>query len=290
MNSPVLAWRVAATLFVVLAVLPCHESLAEVAVDPGANGAVSGLALMSRGGDGSDPWPWGRMRLHIDETWLLNPNGDDGPFPDGYPSFGLDPVGSTPEVTWSRHDGEDYEIVVSRWEFDRWIEPVTLTANDADDLDPEIAYAPDGTARLTFWRDSNVFMLLRAPEGGWGAPELVDAGTLPSVAGTTLDRVAYQRPATGSTEIVTAERVGGGWVPVVLGAANFAGFDGTGDLDVRLGAQGSHVWVAWEDSATLLGWSELLPGGTWSAPRYEVVAGPEDEEAARLRIKLQVLD
>ncbi|MDQ7005740.1 MAG: hypothetical protein Q9Q40_00755, partial [Acidobacteriota bacterium] len=75
----------------------------------------------------------------------------------------------------------------------------------------------------------------------------------------------------------------------VLAATAFAGFDGNGDLDVRLEAREGKTWVVWEDSAAHLAWCELLPGGTWSAPAFEPVSGPEDEEAARLRIKFQIL-
>lgn len=277
--------------FIVLlavSLFPLHASFCEVGVDLDESNAVVGLSLM-RGGDGSDPWPWGRVRTHVDDSWLLNTGGDQGPFPDGEPSLGWDPVGGTPEVTWARHDGQDYEIVISRWETDHWTSPATLTANAVDDLDPEIAYAPDGTARLTFWSGSDVFMLTRSPGGNWSLPEAVDTGERSSVAGTATERVAYQRdPVEQPSEIVAAERVGG-WVPVILTTASFAGFDGDGDLDVRLEAQEGKVWVVWEDSSTHLGWCELLSGGAWSAPAYEAVAGTGDEEAARLRIKLHVL-
>jgi hypothetical protein len=68
----------------------------------------------------------------------------------------------------------------------------------------------------------------------------------------------------------------------------FEGLDGTEDLDVRIEAAAGRVWIAWEDGPTELGWCELA-GGTWSEPRFEEISGPEDEEAGRLRIKMEVL-
>jgi len=78
-------------------------------------------------------------------------------------------------------------------------------------------------------------------------------------------------------------------VPLVLATTEFAGFDDNESLDVRLEALADETWILWEDSSTHLGWCELLAGYTWSAPAYEPVSGPDDEGAARLRIKLRVL-
>jgi len=262
-------------------------------VDADGSGAARSLVLMYRqatGGGGDDPDPWVLVRSHVLSSRGLNPDGGRRTHPDGWPSLGWDPVGNTPEVTWARHDGNDYEIVVARWEDGHWTDPVALTDDGTDDREPEIAYAPDGTARITFWRGDQVYLVTRPPGGSWSAPELVDAGVRSSVTASTEDRVAWQRDGTdGTTEIVAAEKVAGGWVPTVLASTSFAGLDGTGDIDVRLEGTGTKVWVAWEDSADSLGWCELLPGGTWSAPRYEPLSGPDDEEAARFRIRLQAL-
>ena len=272
--------------------LSLSGSFGEVSVGLDSSQTVSGLVLMMRGagGEGSDPWPWGRVRTHVDASWQLNPDGDVGSFPDGEPSLGWDPVGDTPEVTWARHDGNDYEIVISRWEGGQWSVPISLTDNAVDDLDPEIAHAPDGTARLTFWRGSAVYTSTRAVGGDWSPIDLVDAGGRSSVAGTATERVAYQRDrGDDPTEIVAAER-DGSWIPVILATTTFDGFRADGDLDVRLEAQQGAIWIVWEDSASQLGWSELLEDGTWSAPRYEPVADPSEEDAARFRIKTRAID
>ncbi len=272
--------------------LAAGSARSEVSVDV-RDGRVVGLCLLEVGGGGGEPLPWPVLRGHVPAEWMLNPGGDDRTPPDGYPSLGWDPVGHRPEVAWSRHDGRDYEIVIATWAGTRWSEPVVLTANDVDDRDPELAYAPDGTARIVFHAEEQVFIVRRPPGGDWSAPELVDDGERPSVAGTTVERVAFQRTEDngGGREIVVSRRDGGGgWIPEVVATTMFDGLNGDGDIDVRLHATPSgDVWVDWEDSAGALGWSELLPGGTWSAPAYEPLDGPGDEEAARLRIELLVV-
>ncbi len=275
---------------VVLFLVPFSPGRGEVGVGLDPAGRLVGVVLMDPGnGEGSDPWPWLRVRQHVDPSWLLNEDGDSGDHPDGPPSIGWDPVADGPEVAWARHDGTDYEVVVSRWEDGSWSEPEVVTDNDVDDLDPEIAYAPDGTARLTFWREGQVFFVNRPPGGSWSDPEPVDSGERSSVAGSPDDLVAWQRPAEGgSTEIVVASRADG-WQPVVLAVTSFSGLDRNGDLDVRLESAAGRTWVAWEDAADAIGWCRQEADGTWSAVRHEPMAGASDEEGARFRVKMEAL-
>ncbi len=276
----------------VLAVLPwVGPGFAEVSVDE-SGGKITGLAFMQvTGGGGGEPLPWPLVRQHVPADWVLNPGGSDRVPPDGEPSLGWDPVGDRPEVAWARHDGEDFEIVIASWLGDRWSEPRPVTENAVDDLAPSLAYGPDGTARIAFEREGRVWVVRRPPGGDWSAPEEVDQGSSPTVAATAVERVAYQQAGEDSTEVVVSRRdAGGGWVPEVVATTTFEGLDGDGNVDGRLHASADgRVWVDWEDSAEYLGWSELQDGGGWSAPRYESLSGPDDEEAARLRIELQVM-
>ena len=75
----------------------------------------------------------------------------------------------------------------------------------------------------------------------------------------------------------------------MLRVTTFAGLNGSGDVDVRIRAQGGRVWMVWEDGATDLGWSELV-SGSWSQVYFETIAGPADEEPGRLRVKQSVLN
>lgn len=260
-------------------------STAEVSIDQEADASARSVVLMYElmaGGDDGAPWPI--MRLHIPSIWALNAEGSTGPTPDGWPSLAWDPIADAPEVTWCRYDGTDYEIVVSRWNSGHWTEPETLTSNAVDDEDPELAYAPDGTARITYWSGGEVYWLTRPPSGTWSAPEPVDAGTESSVTGCAEELVAYQHTVTPSeVDIVVAER-DGTWIPTAVATTNFTGLDGNGDIDVRLHTSSDRIWVDWEDTEGSLGWCRRQQGG-WSPPHYEPIAGPEDEEAGRLRIQ-----
>ena len=273
-----------------LLVSPCP---AEVSIgsssDSGSADSLVLMYLLTGGGDDPDPWPI--ARLHIPGAWALNADGSEGATPSGWPSLGWDPVADTAEVVWSRHDGSDYEIVISSWQAGSWTEPAALTDNATDDRKPELAYAPDGTARVTFWRDGDVYWVSRPARGSWSSPELVDAGTDSSVGSSAEDLVAYQQPASPSgTDVLVAERISGGdWSPTFLAHTPFEGFEGTGDLDVRLHARTGRVWIDWEDGAGRLGWCRQQAGGGWSAPDFETISGPEDEEAGRMRIRAHVL-
>ncbi len=261
----------------------CGLSSAEVSVGTGS--AEKSLVLMYAFSGDDDPVPWPIVRLHLPSARILNPTGSDGPRPDGWPSLGRDPVDGAPEVAWARFDGADYEIVVSRWENDQWAVPDVLTDNAVDDRDPELAYAPDGTARITFWSEGQVFWLTRTPSGSWSSPESVDAGIESSTASSPEDLVAYQRPTNPlGAEIFVAERTTV-WNPTSLTTTAFAGLDGNGDVDVRLHALSGSVWVDWEDSTGFLGCSVRRASGLWSPPEYEPISGIEDEEAGRQRIR-----
>ncbi len=278
--------RLVATLLLVFGSM-CGVSVAEVSVGGNSPGKSLVLIYELMGGDDGAPWPI--VRTQLPPAWVLNPTGSDGPKPDGWPSLGLDPVTATPEVTWARYDGTDYEIVVSRWQNDQWTTPEVLTDNSVDDQDPELAYAPDGTARITFWSEGQVYWLTRVPSGSWSSPESVDAGVESSTAGSSEDLVAYHRPMDPlGAEILVAERTAG-WSPTSLTTTTFAGLDGNGDVDVRLHALSGRVWVDWEDSAGFLGWSVRPQSGAWSPPKYEPISGSEDEEAGRRRIQGHVL-
>ncbi len=261
---------------------------AEVSVDV-HQGRVTGLSLLEVGGGGGEPLPWPTVRTEVPAAWILNPGGNDRQPADGSPSLGWDPAADRPEVCWARHDGHDYEIVISHWTGDGWSPPRSLTANDVDDTDPRIGYGPDGTARIAFQRGDRVWVVRRPPGEDWTAPEEVDVGGQPSVAADPVDRVAYQQVVAGGPQkdVRVARRLeDGSWLPETLATTSFAGLDGTGNIDVRLHHSRSTgvTWVDWEDSSDALGWCRLEPSGTWSAPRYEPLAGPDDEEAARLRI------
>ena len=274
-------WMIA----VALLVYPAATSISEVSVGDGSRPSLVLMYLLS--GGGGDPNPWPSVRQHIDALLMLNPAGSDGVNPDGFPSLGIDPLTGAPEVTWARYDGSDYEIVAARWEGDRWSDPAELTQNPIDDRAPALAYAPDGTARITYHGAGEVYYIERVPGGTWTAPETVGPGVESSVTGSTQQTLAYQASGADGTDVMAADR-NGVWETSLVSTTNFDGLDGNGDLDVRLHATATEEWIDWEDGPDLLGWAKRLASGTWSAPAYEPIANVEDEESGRLRIRQAV--
>lgn len=84
-------------------------------------------------------------------------------------------------------------------------------------------------------------------------------------------------------------RRGAGWLPEQLALTSFVGFDGSGDLDLRISTYGDRTWVVWEHAPGTVSWSVLESGGSWSAPEAEPIGEPGGEEAARARIQRKVL-
>jgi hypothetical protein len=92
--------------------------------------------------------PWNRVPL--------NPDGDlTG---DLWPVIVENPADMNhPWVVWSRHDGTDYDLAWSRWNWgEGWqtIAPVVEGVSGAgDDLDPSVVLDPTGRPYLAWWRN-----------------------------------------------------------------------------------------------------------------------------------------
>jgi hypothetical protein len=87
-------------------------------------------------------------------TVPLNVDGDlEG---DLWPEIGESVVAPHhPWVVWSRDNGEDFDLIWSRWsdrgwEAVQWLEPEPALG---DDLDPSVSFDPDGRPYLVWWRD-----------------------------------------------------------------------------------------------------------------------------------------
>jgi len=117
--------------------------------------------------------------------------GADGPV-----FMATDPAGAVWAV-WSYRHGLETDIAVSRAVGRTWTAPQLLgTANGLDDLDPRIAFMPNGEPVVAWWQDG---------------------------------------PAAGDEQIVLSRMFSGTWSPAAVIAApaknpNFAGFDADGSL------------------------------------------------------------
>ena len=61
---------------------------------------------------------------------------------DTSPSLALDPDTGLPVLVWSRHNGTDYDIVLSNYEGRSWGAPITLASTRSNEIQPKAFTAP----------------------------------------------------------------------------------------------------------------------------------------------------
>ena len=126
----------------------------------------------------------------------LNPNGDLRG--DGAPAYAYNPINGLPTVVWAARTGGGFDIVASTFDGRRWSDAVRIhPVNSVDDLDPRIAFTPDGMALVVWWQKSAspVVRLSYHPPGH----EWLDAGIV-SAAGEKARQPAIRQE--GSLTII----------------------------------------------------------------------------------------
>lgn len=259
--------------------------------------------IFAAGGDNGTPYPWGRVRQDAALGLFLQPDADqafNGPM-----DFAVNPSTSRPEVVWSRFDGNDFEIVLSRWDGIAWSDPEPLTDNSVDDLDPAIAFTHTGSALVSWWREEGerqVWFLENLGGADWSGEDRVTAlpetGSLPAVASAgTGTRVVFQTEAGSATEIAVATRENG-WSRVVIAETTYQGPEGDGSLFARIHSRDGRLWADWVDGPGEMGYSVYdSQTASWSAPAHESYSWDTglgeseywERESARARIALAVL-
>ena len=298
-------WLAPVACLVALALLSSPTSHAEVSVDsPGPSTRASLVQLLPTE-DGSGPHPWSRQRLHVPDAWILNPGGDDNG--DGPPATAVTPGTGAPQVCWARFDGNDHEIVISRWDGSAWTSPRPITDDDEEDLDPDLVVDESGTRHVTWWKPGDTRVRYASVSDTEGSPrvEIVTEppaqGTRPSIAlfaGSAW--VAWQVDVADHVDVrVSRRRAADDWSPATtVGSATWAGPAGDGALDVQVHSLGGHLWIDWVDDPGVLAFSEYDPGtGTWSAEEHQAYDWNESEgideptarEMARVTIRRRIL-
>jgi hypothetical protein len=266
---------------------------AEMSLDPsrasstGHGGIIS--TVLFGGGDDPGPVPWGIVRAHAPSSQILNPGGDD--LGDGSPRFAIDPTTGAPVVVWARHDGNDWEIVRSRWDGQAWTPVEALTDDELDQTEPRLHVDGDGTLRVSYWQhaepgggDHGAWLLEMAGGTQQGTEvEIVSAtfetGVRSDVVATAdgTVHVAYEE---GEEElpraVIAATRAPGAAsfdLRHQLGVSDFAGdgppapFGEHVDVEVRVATRADRTWVSWIQNDDELAYSVHDPmTGTWSQP------------------------
>jgi hypothetical protein len=275
-------WMSAAILF--LSAL--HPGWAEVAVETQPDG---GVLLVVQITEGPDPIPqsiWDPVGSWDRELTL---NSDGGIRGDGRPDVA---EGSgAPVVAWSYRGASDHDVALASWTATGW-QTEFLTADRANELDPRVFEAPDGSLHATWWVPAGDVYYLSNAGGGWGVPTRLTAtpslGRRPSVAtwrGSVL--VAYERDAGPGVQEVVCALVAPDGLSTPFGTFSVAR---TQPLDAILHVSGARLWLDWKQSATEMAYSER-GDRNWSQPATVSWTDPSwlGEREARARVRKIVL-
>ncbi len=120
------------------------------------------------------------------------------------PSFMAQSPGGQSWSVWSYRRGAELDIAVSRAIGRTWTAPELLGTAGVDDLDPRLAFLPDGTAVLAWWQHGTaspdrVLVSVLGPGGArWSAPTVVSSGPASQpnifVNGDGLFTIGYLEP------------------------------------------------------------------------------------------------
>ncbi len=128
---------------------------AEVSVRTDPQGRYSATQVLTTGTRG-EPVVWGLNNRASRNFHVLNPRGDaKGDLwplitePDIAPHY--------PWVVWSRFNGNDFDLVWSRWAEDGWgpVRGVDLEPVAGNDLDPDMTFNGEGRPYLVWSREEN---------------------------------------------------------------------------------------------------------------------------------------
>ena len=169
-----------------------------------------------------------------------------------------------------------------------------LSSHSANDNDPRISSAPDGDTVVVWWRDLKTDLVIYRKRtlltGIWGSEQVVgrttESGSRPRVVSSDRDYcIAYQIQNLKSRS-VGVQIIDDDPEPFrsIIATTLYSG-----DLDMQVDAEMSHLWVTWIDSASNVGYSEFdSQSRLWALPTFEPFAS-DSVAAARSRIREHVL-
>ena len=250
--------------------------------------ATSGTAqvpyILAQITDDSDPWGGAWKRFGIEPgREVLNPSGFENG--DGSPSLLVLEDGRA-LVAWSRNSASGFDVVLSVFGPGGWSPIAAIAESPANELDPSVALAPDGTVHLVYAVDGVdakvVHRTAPADLSAWSAEARVSPlGQLarkPSAVwdGETL-RVAYEIDDFGqgnTPRSVAVARLEGTAFQSDVVAVTY----GAPEITPRIQRHAGRVWLDWVDAVGEVAWTRLDPQGEWETLRYEPFQGGTDQE------------
>jgi len=188
----------------------CIVAEAGVSVRNGRDGRNGGKRVSPRLTLAHNQSPWGVVPSDLGAVWTLgrwHRSLDTTLNPDGAHRGDLWPTivshNVTPHypwVVWSRFNGQDYDLVWSRWLGDGWqaIDNVEMDPSGTDELDADLAFDPAGRPYLVWWRSERKGQVYLSAyrQGQWTRPFRVSLtgrdSRYPIVALLDVDRIQVE--------------------------------------------------------------------------------------------------
>ncbi len=152
-------------------------ALAEVSVVNDGKGNYIKTLLLFKDSNGYKHF-WEPVRNGIASYLMLNREGDL--IGDGKPFIAEHPFDKLPWVVWSHFNGQDHDIVWSRWDGEKWTMIAPVIQSEEDDGEPTLAFEPSGIPFVAFTRKSerSQIFLTAFLNGKWTNPLLVSDPTV----------------------------------------------------------------------------------------------------------------
>jgi len=201
---------------------------------------------------------------------------------DGNPSLVNDPSSGLVVAAWARNSASGFDVVVSHFANGAWTAPEVVAGGSANELDPQLVLAPDGSVHMFYWVDGSVPQVFHvtaaASLASWSTPLRVSDPDDPScrAAGgfhNGVLRVAYEVHTFGSgntpKEVVLARLENGAFTPEIVAITN-----NLGTVHPQVHSHAGRFWVDWVDTEDSggggeLAWTRLDAQGQWESIRYE---------------------
>jgi hypothetical protein len=211
------------------------------------------------------------------------------------PDICMNPISGlieTVDATWS---GTNYNVrSMQVTPTGEQLSATALSSNDANDVDPRVAVAPDGDVVVVWWRDlaTDAVIYKKRPVGSevWGEEHTVGAAyesnSRPRLAfakGTAWVAYQIQNPKNRSIGCQIIDDDPEPFRSLIV-TTSYPGL-----LELQLKSESDHLWVTWVDTGLRVGYSEYDPSKlTWTVPVFEPFAA-DSAMAARARIRERVL-